>query len=158
MKDEIFRFETRWSVPHPLIHVWNQVGLVSKYPTWWKGIERVDLLQGPELPISVGSKAAYTVASPLYTLHYQTETIEFDMGKYILARATGDLDGTGKWIFEHNDHTTHATFIWEVALTPPFLHAVSHLPGARSIMEFFHDRLMAQGEQGLRELLAKHNS
>lgn len=155
MSANIFRFETTWSVPYPLVQVWNTVGRVSQYPTWWPGISRVDVLQGQELPIAVGTIAAYTVHSPLYTITYKTETMQFDTGKFILARATGDLDGTGKWVFDHNDHTTKATFMWEVALTPPFLHAVSHLPGMRGVMEFFHDRLMNQGEKGLRALLAQ---
>ncbi len=153
MADDLFRFRSIWRVPAPLVTVWNTVGKVSEYPRWWPGIARVDVLAGQELPIAVGTQAAYEVHSPLYTLHYQTEVTEFDTGVYILATAQGDLEGTGKWTFKENTNETEAVFDWNVKLNPPFLRALSGLPGAKSVMRFFHDWLMNDGEKGLQQLI-----
>lgn len=153
MASDIFHFRSTWRVPAPLEVVWNTVGKVTEYPAWWEGIKRVELITGKELPIAVGTKAAYEVHSPLYTLHYQTEVTQFTQGVYILATSTGDLQGTGKWTFTHNHEQTQAVFDWDVALQPPLLRAVSGLPGAKSIMRYFHDRLMSDGEKGLQALI-----
>jgi hypothetical protein len=155
MADDIFRFRSVWRVSAPLEIIWNTVGKVTEYPTWWPGISRVDLLAGQELPIMTGTKASYEVHSPLYTLRYQTEVVEFDTGVYILALSQGDLRGTGRWSFEEKEGETQATFDWEVALHPPFLKAVSHLPGAKGVMRFFHNKLMSDGEKGLKQLVEK---
>ncbi len=155
MAEKIFRFRSVWRVPAPLEIIWNDVGQVTKYPTWWPGIKRVDLLSGQELPIMVGTKAAYEVRSPLYTLRYQTEVIEFETGKYILATAEGDLKGTGRWSFQEKSDQTEATFDWEVAVTPRFLHSISHIPGVAPIMRYFHNQLMDAGEKGLQDLISK---
>src|SRR5437016_1352599 len=100
MSDNMFKFQSIWRVPASLHTVWDTVGKVTEYPAWWPGISQVSLLAGHELPIMVGTKAAYRVHSPFYTLNYQTEVVEFDEGVYILANSTGDLEGTGRWSFQ----------------------------------------------------------
>lgn len=127
---------------------------MKEYPLWWPGVKEVELLTASDLPISLGAKTAYVISSPLYTLHYQTEVKEFQTGKYILAHSKGDLIGTGKWTFQQQPKQTQAIFDWEVALTPLLLRAASHVPGAKSMMGYFHKRLMANGEIGLKNLVA----
>lgn len=151
--EHVFHFVTRWELPHPLELVWNSVGLVTKYPTWWPGVQKADLLAGTELPVSVGTKVHFVIASPLYTLDYTTTTVDFKMGEYIEVAAAGDLHGTGRWDFQHNPSATIATFTWDVALTPFFLREVSHIPFVRPLMGFFHSRLMGHGERALQALL-----
>ena len=153
MNDDLFHFRSVWRVHAPLVTVWNTVGKLTDYPQWWPGIARVTLLTGHELPIAIGTKAAYEVRSPLYTLHYQTEIVSFQTGASIAVAAQGDLEGTGAWTFSQQPGMTEATFDWNVRLRPPFLRTVSHVPGAKSIMRFFHDRLMAKGEEGLQRIL-----
>ena len=125
----------------------------TEYPTWWPGVARVEVLTGQPLPITRGTKMVYEVQSPLYTLQYQTELVAYKEHDYILAHATGDLVGTGRWTFSHEGVVTLAVFEWQVSLTPPFLRIVAFIPGVPSIMRFFHNRLMNHGEQGLQELL-----
>lgn len=149
----IFRFKSIWNIEADLITIWNHIAEVKKYPLWWPGVEAVELLTVSDLPISLGAKTAYVIASPLYMLHYQTEVKEFETGKYILAHAEGDLVGTGRWTFQQQPKQTQATFDWEVALTPLLLRTASYVPGAKSIMGYFHKRLMANGETGLKKLV-----
>jgi hypothetical protein len=158
MHTHLFRFVTRWELPHDLTTVWNSVGLVTQYPQWWPGVRKADLLAGTELPVSVGTKVHFVIASPLYTLDYTTTTVDFVTGEYIAVKAEGDLHGTGKWVFEHTPDETIAIFTWEVSLTPLLLREVSHIPFARSVMGFFHGRLMARGEKALRLRLMRQIS
>lgn len=155
MQGHEFLFRSVWLVPAPLVDIWNKVGRVTEYPMWWPGIMRVDLLKGQELPIAVGTQAKYEVASPLYRLEYQTEVIKFDTGKLIVAKAEGDLVGTGTWTFKEDNGGTQATFDWNVHVSPPLLRAASYLPPVRGVMRFFHNQLMDAGEQGLRGLYEK---
>jgi ribosome-associated toxin RatA of RatAB toxin-antitoxin module len=147
-----FAFKSVWRIPAELVEIWNTVGKVSDYPMWWPGIEKVTVLKGPELPISIGTVARYTVASPFYRLHYQTEVKEFETGKYILAHAEGDLAGTGKWTFTRSPQETVATFDWNVRVAPPLLRVLSHVAPARAVMHYFHNQLMDAGERGLQAL------
>lgn len=155
MKGHEFLFRSVWHVPAPLVDIWNRVGRVTEYPTWWPGIKRVDLLKGRELPITVGTQAKYEVTSPLYQLEYQTEVVEFETGKLIVATAVGDLVGTGTWMFQEKKGETQATFDWQVHVSPVFLRAASYLPPVRHVMRFFHNQLMDAGERGLRALYDK---
>ncbi len=142
-----------WHIPHDLETVWDYVGMVAHYPQWWPGMKHVEILHGHELPVTVGNAFKFTVASPLYQLCYTTTVTDCDLGKMIVARSEGDLAGTGTWKFQEHAGETQAAFIWEVQLTPPVLAAASYIPRVRSVMHFFHDRLMNAGEQGLRQLL-----
>lgn len=153
MPDKVFRFRTAWRIAAPLPIVWDTIVKSIQYPTWWPGVARVEVLAGQPWPMTVGTKMGYEVQSPLYTLHYQTELMEYAEHKFIFAHATGDLVGTGKWTFGHEASITEAVFEWQVSLTPPFLRAVAVVPGVPLIMSFFHTRLMNHGEQGLRTLL-----
>lgn len=152
MQGHEFLFRSVWHVPAPLVDIWNRVGRVTEYPTWWPGIKRVELLKGHELPIMVGTQARYEVVSPLYNLQYQTEVVQFDTGKLIVAKAVGDLEGTGTWKFLEEHGGTQATFDWNVHVSPPLLRAASYLPPVRYVMRFFHNQLMDAGERGLRSL------
>ncbi|MBI3255986.1 MAG: SRPBCC family protein [Candidatus Andersenbacteria bacterium] len=152
MQSYDFTFRSVWRIPAELTEIWDTVGKVSQYPAWWPGIEKVDVLQGPELPISVGTKAHYVVASPFYRLQYQTEVKEFATGKYILADAHGDLKGTGKWTFHVLPTETMAVFDWQVRVEPTVLRVLSRLAPARAVMHYFHNQLMDAGEKGLKKL------
>lgn len=147
-----FNFRSIWRIPAELVVIWDTVGKVSEYPSWWPGIETVDVLQGPELPITVGTKAMYVVASPFYRLRYQTEVKEFETGKYILADSHGDLKGTGKWTFHEMPTETVAVFDWQVRVEPAVLRVLSHVAPVRSVMHYFHNQLMDAGEKGLQRL------
>lgn len=149
-----FAFRSEWHVPTSLIKVWDTVGKVTEYPIWWPGIRTVELLKGPELPVTVGTRARYIVSSPLYSLQYETEVEEFVTGKFILARSHGDLVGTGKWTFQEASGETRATFDWNVQVDPVFLRVLSHIGPARAVMHYFHNRLMDAGEKGLRQLIS----
>ena len=155
MDSYLFSFKTIWNIPCDLKTVWNHVGMVAHYPAWWPGMKQVEVVHGHELPVDVGNAFRFTVASPLYQLQYTTTVTEYELGKKIVAKSEGDLAGTGTWIFAERDGNTEATFLWKVQLTPPLLRAVSVIPPVRSVMHFFHDRLMRAGEQGLIALLSK---
>ena len=155
LKSHDFRFLSVWRIPAELPDIWNTVGKVSAYPTWWPGIEKVDVLTGPELPITVGTHARYTVVSPFYRLQYETLVKEFDTGKFIIASANGDLSGTGTWTFKQLPGATEAAFDWQVTVGPPVLRALSHVAPARAVMQYFHNRLMDAGERGLQQLYSQ---
>lgn len=158
MPAPLFEFTTNWKFPHDLDTIWNYVSQIPKYPQWWPGIVHAKLIQGNEGEIAIANQFQFTVASPLYTLHYQTETRDYEPGKYIAIAATGDLSGTGRWEFRHLPKETHATFTWHVSITPPLLRTVSYIPPIRPIMRFFHNRLMSAGEKGLGLLLKRQTA
>lgn len=156
MSAHFFRFRSVWEVPTSLQMAWQKIVRVTEYPTWWPGVEKVTVVADGHGPLTVGFTVAYTIRSPLYTLHYQTELTEFKTGEYILARVTGDLVGQGKWTFFEEATSTRAQFEWNVAVTPFLLKLAAWWPPGRLAMWYFHNRLMKHGERGLKALLADH--
>lgn len=152
----LFHFRSTWRIPSDLLSLWNAIGGVDRWPEWWKRIERVRVLRGPTLPVSVGSLAEYRVHSPLgYHLTFQSEVTDFDLGKWINSSIVGQLSGKGRWEFAHTGGVTVAALIWDVAVTRPVLARVASLSPVRSAMSWAHDRVMESGERGITSLVAR---
>ena len=151
-----FHFRSTWTFPSDLVAIWNAIGAVDRWPEWWTSVKNVRTIKGPTLPVAIGAIAEYRIRSPLlYHLSFRSEVIAFDLGKWLQTAIHGNLSGIGRWDFEHEDGTTRAMLAWDVAVTRPALTRLAALGPVRSAMSWAHDRVMENGEQGLRKLLAK---
>lgn len=150
----LFHFRSMWTIPSDLVRIWNAIGAAERWPKWWSAMERVRVLRGPTLPVAVGSAAEYRVHSPLgYHLTFQSEVTAFDTGKWIHSAIVGQLSGTGRWEFAHDQGVTTATLLWDVVVTRPILARLAALAPLRIAMSWAHDRVMESGEIGLRRLV-----
>lgn len=155
----LFHFRSRWEIPADLVRIWNAIGSVDRWPAWWKSIEAVDVVRGPTLPVTIGAIATYRIASPLqYRLSFRSEVTAFDLGKWLETSIAGNLSGKGRWDFAHANGITTAALAWDVALTRPVLVSLAGVPPVRRAMSWAHDRVMEDGERGLRSLVASAGS
>lgn len=144
-----FHFESRWNVDGDLERVWGAISDVVEWPDWWPGI-RVLALDGCGAGDVVGNRVSLAAHSPVgVRLLFDVELTAVQRRHRMEFSATGDLRGHGSWTFSGAGGSTGMEIVWCV---------VSHrLPVRllRPVATWAHDRLMARGEAGLQERLAR---
>lgn len=150
-----YQFVTRWKIPAPLDQVWTQLMSPEDWPTWWRGVERVELLQPGGAPHGIGAIRRYTWKSWLpYRLSFIMETTRVEPQALIEGRASGELEGVGCWHLSQAAGMTHVRYDWNVIATKRWMQWLA--PIARPLFAWNHDVVMAWGEVGLRQRLRFH--
>jgi uncharacterized protein YndB with AHSA1/START domain len=143
----VYSFETIWQIPAPVERVWAELMAPSEWPRWWRGVERVQTLREGDAN-GVGSIRRYTFRSRLpYRLTFTLETTCVAPCTLIEGRASGELDGVGRWRLIPNAGGTDVHYDWNVATTKKWMRALA--PVARPLFSWNHNVIMAWGEQGL---------
>lgn len=141
-----YRFLTTWLLDAPRARVWDAIHDARRWPVWWPGVERMEVLGAEERLW----RSAWRSVLP-YSLRFDFE-IERDEPPHLLAgRATGELTGAGIWRLYEGELGTASTWEWSVATTAPWMNALG--PLARPAFSWNHHRIMRRGAEGLaREL------
>lgn len=152
-----YRFVTEWQISAPIDAVWEQLTQPDDWPTWWRGVEKVQKL-GPEAGGEVGGigdRRRYTWKSRLpYRLVFDMTLTRSEEPRLLEGHATGELEGTGVWTLDERDGGTLVRYVWAVPTTQPWMNIP--FPFLRQIFEINHDTVMRWGGQGLsRRLGAK---
>ena len=145
-----YRFLTTWCLDAPREVVWEAIYAVEEWPQWWKGVEVVQKLEhGDEN--GIGSVYRHRWRSRLpYTVAFDMRTTRIEAPFTLEGRASGELEGVGRWRFFPGD-VTAVTYEWNVRTTKPWMNVVA--PLARPVFEWNHDYVMRQGGEGLARLL-----
>ena len=142
-----YTFITHWRIPAPVDRVWRELMAPDEWPTWWRGVERVELLR-PGLNGDIGAIRRYTWKSRLpYRLTFDMETTRIEPQRVIEGRASGELAGTGRWELTPQENSTRVRYDWSVQTTKAWMRVLS--PIARPIFAWNHDIVMAWGLEGL---------
>ena len=147
-----YEFVTIWRFKSPLAPVWEMIYNSDRWPSWWKGVERVEVVkEGDEN--SIGSIHRYTWKSKLpYRLTFDMELTRVEQMSIIEGKALGELSGKGLWQLSMDGEVTIARYDWQVETTKAWMNALA--PVARPIFEWNHDYVMRRGGEGLRSRLA----
>lgn len=135
-----YRFLTTWLVDAPIDAVWEVLYDARRWPEWWEGVERVDVL-GDDL-----WRSTWKSALP-YRLTFEFAIERTERPHLLAGRAGGELVGTGAWRLYEGPSGTASTWDWRVATTAPWMNAAG--PLARPAFRWNHDRVMRQGGVGL---------
>jgi uncharacterized protein YndB with AHSA1/START domain len=144
-----YEFLTRWQLDAPLDEVFELLRDSGRYPDWWKGVKRVELLRtGSE--DGIGDVSRFTWRSVLpYSLSFDLSVTRVARPFVIEGQATGELEGTGIWTLSTADHGggTEVVYDWRVRTTKAWMNAFG--PLARPAFAWNHDVVMRQGAKGL---------
>ena len=147
-----YSFVTRWVVRAPLERVWQAIHDSDRWPSWWKGVEKVELLRPANGPGQVGSVRRFTWKSRLpYRLTFDMTVTRVEPKSLIESRAEGELSGIGRWSFESSGGEIHVRYDWDVRTTKPWMNWLA--PVARPLFSWNHDVVMNWGLEGLRRIL-----
>jgi uncharacterized membrane protein len=148
-----YEFLTTWCLDAPIERVFDVLRDSSRYPLWWKGVERVVALESGDSD-GIGEASRFTWRSVLpYELSFDARVTRVERPYVIEGSASGELEGSGTWrLFEGRG--TAAIYDWRVRTTRPWMNALG--PVARPVFAWNHDVVMRQGAAGIaRELGAR---
>jgi hypothetical protein len=142
-----YRFLTTWLLDGPREPAWDTLQDTLDWPGWWKGVVRVDQLAAGD-ENRVGSRYVIEWRSRLpYPLEFEFHVDEVQRPSVMGGRATGELEGTGRWRLFEQDGVTAVVYEWNVATTKQWMNALA--PLARPVFAWNHDVVMRQGGEGL---------
>jgi len=146
-----YRFTTIWKVQVPHHKVWDLIFNSEAWPTWWRGVEKVEKLKDGDAD-HVGAVMRYTWKSKLpYRLVFEMETTRVEPMSIIEGKAIGELQGHGQWTLTHEDGFTTARYDWNVETTKPWMNTLA--PIAKPFFSWNHDVVMGWGGKGLAKQL-----
>ncbi len=142
-----YEFLTTWCLAAPIDRVWDALYESERWPDWWRGVERVQVLeQGDEN--RVGELSRYTWKSRLpYRLEFDMRTTRVERPFLVEGEAHGELAGHGLWRLFEGDGATAVTYEWRVETTAVWMNVLA--PLARPVFAWNHDLVMRNGGEGL---------
>ncbi len=82
---------------------------------------------------------------------FRVEVTTVEPYKVLEGKAFGELEGTGKWVFESKENTTFVTYFWNVRTNKFWMRNMDFL--LRPLFKWNHDIVMNWGYEGLRKKL-----
>ena len=142
-----YDFLTRWRFQAPLEAVWAQLAAPEDWPAWWRGVERVDLLEKGDTD-DIGSLRRYTWKSKLpYRLAFEMRSTRIEKPRLMEGRAQGELEGMGRWELREEEGWTAVDYHWQVRATKAWMRALA--PLLKPAFAWNHDVVMRWGGEGL---------
>jgi len=139
-----YQLLTTWLLDAPIDRVWDVLHDARRWPSWWRGVERADVVSDDLW------RTTWRSILP-YELTFDFEIVARDRPYRLSGVARGELAGTGTWRLYEGAEGTASTWDWEVATTARWMNAVA--PAARPVFVWNHGWVMRRGAEGLaREL------
>ncbi len=144
MRPAAYRFLTTWVLDAPREDVFDAIHAVERWPEWWHGVESVERLDGGGGDDGVGSIYRHRWRSILpYTVRFDMQTTRIERPLVLEGRATGELEGIGRWAFAERDGETVVTYEWNVRTTRPWMNVLA--PVGRPVFAWSHNVVMRRG-------------
>jgi uncharacterized protein YndB with AHSA1/START domain len=145
---------TEWALAAPPAAVWDALTHPEDWPTWWRAVERVELIEAGDAS-GLGAYRRFTWRTALpYRLRFSMRVTRIEPMSVLEGWADGELSGVGRWTLTAHGDKTHVLYDWFVKLNSPWMRALA--PLLRPVFAWNHDRVMAWGYEGLARKLAEH--
>jgi Polyketide cyclase / dehydrase and lipid transport len=142
-----YRFLTTWLLEGSREATWEVLQDPVSWPEWWRGVVRVDELDGGD-ERRVGSRYRIAWRSRVpYELEFDFTVRRIDPPRSMEGEAVGALHGSGRWRLFEQDGVTAVLYEWNVDTTKAWMNVLQ--PLARPIFEHNHDVVMRWGGEGL---------
>jgi hypothetical protein len=152
-----YRFVTRWRLPGTVEQVSDVLGDTDTLCRVWPSLYYSARVVEPGDERGVGKVLAVQTRGHLpYVLRWSFRVVESRHPYGYSIEAWGDLDGRGVWTFEQDGDAVRAIYDWRVKAEKPLLKWLS--PLLKPLFKVNHDRVMADGEKGLRAELERRRS
>ena len=142
-----YRFLTTWLLECDRELVWDAIYESERSPEWWRGVKVADRLTAGDAQ-GLGQIGRYVWRGAIpYPVEFEIVTTRVERPHLLEGRASGSLEGVGRWRFFEQDGVTAAIYEWNVATTKRWMNLVG--PIARPLFEWNHDWVMRGGGEGL---------
>lgn len=147
-----FVLVSNWTLAAPIDAVWDALKHPVEWPRWWPFVRAVDELDAGDAD-GVGARYRFHWSSRLpYSIRLLTTVTAVERPHCIVARAEGDLRGTGIWKLDRDAGATRVEYTWSVDLDRAWMRTL--LPVLRPAFAWNHNAVMDAGERGLATHLA----
>jgi hypothetical protein len=148
---EEYSFITHWQLRAPVEKVWDCIYNSMEWPQWWKGVKKVTEIH-PNDESGINGVRDYTWKSALpYQLCFTMKLTEKDTYRRLKGIATGELEGTGEWLFSEKEGITDVRYYWNIHTTKKWMNSMAFL--LKPVFKFNHNLVMHWGGKGLAEKL-----
>src|SRR5260370_439313 len=107
-----YRLFTVWRVNAPLRDVWDTIHDATRWPQWWKNVERFSVLQAGD-DDGLGAIHRYTWKGALpYRLTLDILVTRVEPLVALEGKVTGALEGIGRWHFSADGADTVVRYDW----------------------------------------------
>jgi uncharacterized protein YndB with AHSA1/START domain len=143
-----YHFVTIWQLEAPIERVWQELIAVEQWPSWWKGVEKVQRIDSGGQGV-LGTKHLYTWKSVLpYRLRFAMRLSKMEAPTLLEGRAEGELEGFGRWtLTAEGPNATRVRYDWQVRTTKAWMNLLT--PLLRPLFSWNHDIVMGWGGEGL---------
>ena len=144
-----YEFFTVWRVAGTVGEVKAVLGDADALPRWWPSVylDVVPIEEGDEDGLG-RTVDLHTKGWLPYTLRWRLRITEPMTDTGFALVATGDLEGTGRWVFEQDGPEVVISYDWRVSATKPLLRRLTWL--LKPAFAANHRWAMARGEESLR--------
>lgn len=143
-----YSFVTHWRLRAPVDEVWDAISHSERWPSWWRGLERVEELKPAVEASGVGSLRRYTWKSRLpYRLTFDLRVTRVEPLVLMESEAHGELEGRGLWRFSREGGVTVARYDWNVRTRIGWMNGLA--PVAKPLFRWNHNVVMRWGGEGL---------
>lgn len=151
MASHEFHLVTNWHLKAPVAAVWDVLSRPEEWPGWWRAVKRVELIANGETG-GLGAVRAFTWRTALpYELTFAMTVTRMEPTHILEGRASGELDGVGRWTLSEAPDGTDARYDWIVSLAKPWQRTLA--PLLRPVFTWNHHVVMRWGNDGVRRRL-----
>jgi hypothetical protein len=151
-----FVLVTHWTIAAPIDAVWEALYDVRTWPRWWRYVKAVTDLE-PGDQDGRGARRRFIWATRLpYHITFDMRSTRVERPLLLEARASGDLNGIGRWDLRVDGAVTRVRYDWRVSAGSPWIKPLT--PLLRPVFVWNHNGLMRAGEDGLRQYLRRQQA
>ena len=109
-----YHFVTVWKYATPVEKIWPIIIDVEKWPSWWKGVRNVQLLQRGDAH-GTGARQHCTWRSQLpYNIEFDAHVTKIIPFSEIAGEANGDLVGQDVWKISQEGAMSQIQYNWYI--------------------------------------------
>ena len=122
-----YSFITKWKTTAPIEDAWDAIRLSLEWPGWWPCFEKVTE-KSPGDVNSIGSIRQYTLKSPTgYRITFDLTLTDHVEHKLLAGTSSGELEGTGNWLFEVKNGVVYIDYLWKVRTQKTWMNAFAFI-------------------------------
>jgi hypothetical protein len=142
-----YHLASRWIFAAPVGAVWSELSRPELWPTWWKGVVAVRLLEHGD-GVGMGAYRTITWRGILASrVTFNLRTVKIEPRALIESVADGQLTGVGRWQLMRAGSGTEVQHDWIVNVSLPGIPIVAGLTGL--LFKWNYHALMEAGRRGL---------
>src|SRR5690242_8649056 len=151
-----YHLTTRWTLEAPVGAVWTELSRPEGWPSWWKGMLAVRLLeQGDGSGMGAYRRITWRWRGVLRSrLTFNLRTVKVQPRALIESVADGQLTGVGRWQLTRAGAGTQVQHDWIVNVPVPRFPLLGPIAGL--LFKWNHRALMAAGRKGLVSRVGAH--